>query len=113
MASTPSSEHLSSSEFTQRTMLEDLTQQRWLIGVAIGVVFFLLMRMRGGGADQERAARKLVRNLRTIEDVDDARDLIGSNLPPIFRPALLLILDEVERQVKRGFRNMERSIERL
>jgi len=112
MATTPASEHLTSSEFTQRTMFSDLTQQPWLIGLGIGVGIFLLMRLRQPPA-QERAARRLVRDLRHIDDVDDARDLFGSNVPTILRPAMLLLLQEVERQVRRGFRQLERSIERL
>jgi hypothetical protein len=103
---------MSSSELTQRSMLADLANQRWLIGVVVGLGVLLFMRMRRE-ADQERAARRLVRDWRRVDDVGDARDLVSSNLPPILRPALLLVLAEIERQVKHGFRNMERSIERL
>ncbi|HET6315469.1 MAG TPA: hypothetical protein VFG86_03345 [Chloroflexota bacterium] len=112
MATPPSSEYLSSSELTQRSMLSDLAQQRWLIAVGVGLVLFLIVRMRRE-PPQERAARNLVREMRNVDDIWDARDLFGSNLPPIFRPAMLLILEELERQVKRGFRNMERSIQHL
>jgi hypothetical protein len=112
MASTPASEHLTSSEFTQRTMLSDMTQQRWLIGVGIGIVVLLMMRMRQA-PEQERAARRLVRDLRNIDDIGSARDLFGSEVPTILRPALLLVFEEIERQTHRFFRNLERSIERL
>src|SRR4051812_14070103 len=112
MATTPASEHLTSSEFTQRTMLSDLMQQRWLVGIGIGIGIMLVMRMRQAPAP-ERAARRLVRDLRHVDDVDDARDLFGSEMPTIIRPAMLLLLEEVERQVNRMFRGLERSIERL
>jgi hypothetical protein len=34
-------------------------------------------------------------------------------VPTIVRPVLLTILNEVERQVHRGFQSLERQIERL
>ncbi len=112
MATTPTSERLTSSEFTQQTMFNDLLQQRWLIGAGIGIGFLLLMWLRRPPA-QEKAARRMVRDLRHVDDLDDARDLFGSNLPVIIRPALLLMLQEIERQIERGFRNAERAIDRL
>jgi hypothetical protein len=112
MATTPYSERMSSSELTQQTMLSDLLQQRWLIALGVGFGIFMLWRMRST-PEPERAARRLVRDLRHVDDVEDARDLIGSNLPPIMRPAMLLILEEIERQVEQGFRRLERTIERL
>jgi len=54
-----------------------------------------------------------VRDWRHVDDADDARDLVGSNLPVIFRPALLAILDVVQDQVHNGFRQIERQIEHL
>jgi hypothetical protein len=112
MATTPYSERLTSTEFTQRTMLSDLTQQPWLIALGIGLAIFVLARMRGA-PDQEKAARRLVRDWQNVDDVDDARDLLGSNLAIIMRPALLLVLEEAQRQARRAFRNLEKSIERL
>jgi uncharacterized membrane protein YciS (DUF1049 family) len=112
MASTPYSERITSSEFTQQTMLSDLTQQRWLIGLGVGLVVFMLFWMRRRPA-QEQAARRLVRDFRHVDDPDDLRDVLGSNVPVIMRPALLTVLEEIERQVHRGFRNLERSIEKL
>src|SRR5689334_19077377 len=109
MATTPYSERMTSGEFTQQTMLSDLMQQRWLIGLGIGFGLFMLWRMRST-PEPERAARRLVRDWRHVDDVDDARDLLGSNLPPIIRPALLMVLEEIERQVKRGLRQLEREI---
>jgi hypothetical protein len=112
MASTPYSERMTASEFTQQTMLSDLTQQRWLIGVGIGLVVMLFIWLRRSD-EREQAARRLVRDWRRVDDVDDARDLLASNLPPIVRPALLIMFEEIERQVHRGFRQLEKSIERL
>jgi hypothetical protein len=112
MATTPYSERMSSSELTQQTMFSDLMQQRWLIALGIGIGIFMLLRMRRGD-EREQAARHLVRDWRHVDDVEDARDLLGSNLPPIMRPAMLMILQEIERQVERGFRRLEKSIERL
>jgi hypothetical protein len=112
MASTPYSENLTSSEFTQQTMLNDLTRQPWLIGLGLGIGLLLLMRMRKSD-DREVAARRLVRDWRHVDDVDDARDLLGSNLGIIMRPALLMILEELQQQSHRLFRRLEKSIERL
>jgi hypothetical protein len=54
-----------------------------------------------------------VRDWRNVDDAADVRNLIGSNLPPIVRPALLMALREIERQVHKGFQSLERDIERL
>jgi hypothetical protein len=112
MGTTPGSESMTSSEFTQRTMLSALTQRPWLIALGIGMGIFLLTRLRRPPA-QERAARRLVRDLRHVDDVGYARDVLGSNVPIIIQPALLAILEELERLVHRGLRNLERSIRRL
>jgi hypothetical protein len=113
MATMPESERLTSSEFTQQTMLSDLTQQRWLIGAGVGLGVLLLVKMMRRPAEQEQAARRLVRDWRKVDDVGDARDLLGENIPAILRPVLLLTLEEVERQVRRGFRRLEHTIEHL
>lgn len=102
----------SPTEWTQRTMFGDLMQQKGLlIGVALVVVGFLFFRSRS--RSQETAARHLVRDWRQVDDPDDARSLLGSNLPVIMRPALLAALEEIERQVDHGFRRLERQISRL
>jgi hypothetical protein len=80
------------------------------LGVAIGIVFFLLRRRP---APEEKAARRLVRDWRHVDDTRDARELLGENLPTIIRPVLLIALEEVERQVQRGFRRFEKDIQRL
>jgi hypothetical protein len=93
-------------------MLSDLMDQKGLLiglGVAIVVVWFLRSRSR----PQEKAARRLVRDWRHVDDPDDARDLLSDNLPTIIRPALLIALDEIERQIHRGFRKIEKDLERL
>ncbi len=113
MATTPESERLTSSEFTQQTMWSDMTQQRWLIAVGIGIGVLLLFNLMRRPPEQEQAARRLVRDWRKVDDVDDARDLLGENIPMILRPALLLVLEEVERQVRQGFRRIERTIDHL
>ena len=113
MASTTSStEHLTASEWTQQNMLSDLMQQKWLLvglGVAVGVVWLMSRR----SAPEEKAARHLVRDWRHVDDADDARDLLTDNVPTILRPALLTALEELERQVSRWFRQLEREIDRL
>ena len=43
----------------------------------------------------------------------EMRELLGDNLPTIVRPALLIALEEIETQVRLGFRKVEREIERL
>jgi hypothetical protein len=48
-----------------------------------------------------------------VDDPDDARELLGENIPTILRPALLSALDEIENQVHRWFRQLEHEIERL
>ena len=109
---TSAGEGFSASDLTQRTMLEDLVQQRAvLIGAAVVVVALWLFSRRK--PPEEEAARRLVRNWRRVDDADDARDLLGSNLGPILRPALLTLLDAVENQVEDGFRRLERQIRHL
>src|SRR5687767_8693088 len=113
MSTTPSSEPMTASELTQNTMLSDLLQQRTLligVGMTLLAMWFFATRRQ---EPQAQAARRLVRDWRNVDDFDDARDLLGSNVPAIVRPALLLVLSGIERQVKFGFRRVERSISRL
>lgn len=94
-------------------MLSDVMQQKpLLIGLAAVVVVFLFFRARSP-KPEEKAARRLVRESRKVDDLDDARDLLGSNLPTILRPALLIAIEEVQRQVHNGFRRLEREISHL
>ena len=110
--SSTSYEPLTASQFTQNTMWSDLLEQRGLlIGAAVAVIGLVWWMRRGSSSDEEQAARRLVRDWRHVDDADDARDLVGSNLPVIFRPALLAILDVVQDQVHSGFRQIERQIE--
>jgi hypothetical protein len=107
-----SSDGLTASGWTQQSMLSDLMQRKALligIGVVIGIVLLLSRR----SAPEEKAARRLVRDWRHVDDPDDVRDLLGENVPPLVRPVLLTILSEVERQVHRGFRALEREIRHL
>jgi len=113
MATTPDSDRLTSSEFTQQTMWSDLTQQPWLIGIGLGLGVLFLMRLFRREPEQEQAARRLVRDWKKVDDVDDARDLLGSNIPAVMRPVLLLTLSEIERQVHKGFRRLEHQIDDL
>ena len=105
-------DRLTSSEWTNRTIMDDLMQQKTLlmaVGLTLLGVLFLWSRRP---APQEQAARRLVRHWRDVDDPDDARDLLADNLPPILQPAMLMALHELRRQVHRGFRTMEREIER-
>jgi hypothetical protein len=112
--STPSpSDHFTPTDWTKQTMFSDLMQQKWLLigaGCMLGIVVLFMGRRP---APEEEAARRLVRDWRKVDDADDVRDLLGSNVPAIVRPALLLVLHEIERQVHKGFESLERDIERL
>jgi hypothetical protein len=111
-SSAPTSSY-TASEWTQRSMFDDLLQQKGLlIGIGVAVGLFLLLRGRSR-RPEEKAARNLVREWRHVDDPGDVRDLLGENIPPIMKPALLMALAEIERQVERGFRRLERQIERL
>ena len=113
MATTPSAESLTPSELTQRNWLADVGQQGWLLVGAGLATFALVMFWLRRPARQQQAARRLVRDWSDVDDVDDARDLLGSNLPAVVQPALLVALEEIERQVDRGFRRLERAIQKL
>ena len=110
--STSSYDRYTASEWTQQNMLSDLMQQKGLlIGAGVALAVILLMRRRA--APEEKAARRLVRDLRHVDDPHDARDLITGNVPTILRPALLTALEEIETQVHQLFRRLEHDIERL
>jgi hypothetical protein len=113
-SSSAAADSFTAGEFTQRTMLNDLLEQRGLlIGAGIAVAALLLFMRRSGDSDEEQAARRLVRDWRHVDDADDARELLGSNVPVIIRPALLAVLEVIEEQIHQGFRRLERQIERL
>lgn len=107
------SDTLTASELTQKTMLSDLKQQPMVwAGAALAVVALGLWWTRRQPS-QEKAARHLVRDWRGVDDVDDARALLGSNVPVILRPALLAALEAAEGQVDTWFRQAERAITRM
>ena len=115
MASTMSSsgtEGFSASEWTQHSMLNDVMQQKWL-WVGVGGFLFALWLLSRRSAPEEEAARRLVRDWRHVDDPDDVRDLLGTNVPTILKPALLAAVEEIEDQVHRWFRRAEREINRL
>jgi hypothetical protein len=111
MGSTGSGDY-TASEWTQQTMMSDLLQQKWLL-IGLGVVVVAFLFLRRGARPEEKAARRLVRDWRRVDDRDDVRDLLGANVPTIVRPALLIALEEIERQVQHGFRRLEREIRNL
>jgi hypothetical protein len=88
-----------------------MQQKALLIGTGVFLVAVWFLRSRS--RPEEKAARRLVRDWRRVDDSDDVRDLLGENIPTIVRPALLIALREIERQVHRGLRKIERDIERL
>jgi hypothetical protein len=88
-----------------------MQQKGLLVGFGVVVLGFWLLRRRS--RPEEKAARRLVRDWRKVDDADDVRDLLGHNLPPIVRPALLIALQEIEKQVQLVFRKLEREIERI
>ncbi|MBV9175195.1 MAG: hypothetical protein JOZ81_34500 [Chloroflexi bacterium] len=109
---TSSSETVSTNQLTQRTMVSDLLQQRGLlVGAAVAVGALWLFSRRK--PPEEEAARRLVRDWRHVDDADDARSLLGSNLLPVLRPALLTLMDAVEDQIHVGFRQLERRLKHL
>ena len=113
MSSVSYSERVSPTDLTQRTAFEDMTQQRGLlIGVGVAAVALFLM-FRSRKDDQREAAKHLVRDWRRVDDVDGARDLLSSNVGPLLRPALLMVLNEVEDQVHHVLRRMEKRVQRL
>jgi len=113
-SSSISSDHFTPTEWTRQTMFSDVMQQKGLLIVAgVTVGLFVLFTMGRRPAPQERAARRLVRDWSKVDDADDVRDLLGSNLPAIARPVLLLVLHEIERQVHRAFKSLERDLEAL
>ena len=106
-------ESLTASELTQKTMLSDLKQQPMVwAGAALAVVAVVLFWTRRQPS-QESAARHLVRDWRGVDDVSDARNLVGANMPIILRPALLAALEAAEDQVDAWFRQAERAISRM
>jgi len=111
-SSTSSSDNFTPSEWTQQTMLSDVMQQKGLL-IGLGVVIGAFFLFRPRSAPEEKAARRLVRDIRHVDDADDVRNLLGDNLPTIVRPALLIALNEIERQVHKGFRTLEKEIEHL
>jgi hypothetical protein len=113
MASTMSSgTELGASEWTQQSMLNSLMQKKWLL-VGAGCFLGALWLFSRRSAPEEQAARRLVRDWRNVDDPDDVRDLLGSNLPPILRPVLLTALEEIEAVVDGWFRRAQREINRL
>jgi hypothetical protein len=110
MAST--SEDYSASDWTQQNLLNDLMQQKLLLAGAAAFIAALWLLSRRS-APEEQAARRLVRDWRNVDDVTDARDLLGDNLPTVLRPAMLTALAEIENQVHRWFRQLDREIQRL
>jgi hypothetical protein len=110
--SSTSSDNVTPTEWTQQNMLSDMMQQKGLLaGLGVVVLGFWLLRRRS--RPEEKAARRLVRDWRKVDDATDVRDLLGDNLPTIVRPALLIALGEIEKQVQLGFRKLEREIGRL
>jgi len=103
------SDHLTASEWTQQNMLSDVMQQKMVLigaGCFIGALFLLSRRVRArrtGGAP-------LIRDFRHVDDAADVRDLLGENVPTILKPVLLSAVEELERQVARWFRQLEREI---
>jgi hypothetical protein len=110
---TASDEGVAMSDLAEPSPWASLTQQRPLmIGAGLaGLALLFLWLRRSDPRDQ--AARRLVRDWGDVDDVDDARAVVGSNLPTILQPVLLILLREVEAQVDRGFRELERRISRL
>ena len=99
-------------EWTQQNMLTDVLQQKGLI-IGVGVMLLAIFFFSKRRAPEEKAARRLVRDWRRVDDPRAVRNLLGDNLPTIMRPALLAALQEIERQTEHGFRKLEREIAHL
>jgi hypothetical protein len=92
-------------------MVNDLLQQKWLL-IGVGAFLAALWLFSRRPAPHEQAARRLVRDLRDVDDADDVRGVLGSNVPTLLRPALLIGLEEAQHQVHTLFRQLERQIEK-
>jgi hypothetical protein len=110
--SSSSNDNYTPTEWTQHSMLGDLMQQKGLL-IGLGAVLVAFLFFRSRSRPEEKAARRLVRDFRHVDDPDDVRDALGENLPTIVRPALLIALAEIERQVDHLFDRLERDISRL
>lgn len=113
MATQTDTQGMTADEWTQQTMLSDLRQQPMLLagaGLALLAIVLYWTRRR---PSQKSAARHLVRDWRGVDDVDDARDLLSANIPVILRPALMVVLEQVEDQVDHWFHQVERAISKL
>ena len=64
------------SEWTQQNMLSDVLQQKGLI-IGVGVVLVGIFLLRKRSAPEEKAARRLVRDWRHVDDPSDVRHLLG------------------------------------
>jgi hypothetical protein len=111
--SSNSNDRFPATEWTQQSLMSDTTQQKGLLLGLGALLFAIFLFSRRSAAPEAKAARRLVRDMRHVDDAGDVRDLLGSNLPTIIRPVLLLALGEAERQVQRGFDKLEHEIERL
>src|SRR5437763_17055457 len=85
---TSGSDQFTASEWTQRNLLNDVMQQKWLL---VGAGFFIgaLWLWSRRSAPEEEAARRLVRDLRNVDDPEDARELLGSDVPNLPPPRRL------------------------
>src|SRR5579864_3989389 len=103
---TSPSETFTASEWTRQTVMNDLLQQKWLL-IGLGAIVGVIWLMSRRSAPEEEAARRLVRDWRHVDDAEDARELLGENVPTILRPVLLTALEGIEDQVHQFFRRME------
>lgn len=111
-SSSSASDNFTATEWTETNMLTDLMQQKAVL-LGLGALVLAVLFFRSRSRPDEKAARRLVRDIRHVDDPEDVRDLLGDNLPVIVRPALLAALAEIERQVHRGFDKLEHDLERL
>jgi hypothetical protein len=89
-----------------------MQQKGLLIGAGVAILALMLFA-RSRSKPEQKAARRLVRDWRRVDGVDDVRDLLGENVPAIVRPAMLMALAEIERQVHRALRRLEKEVEAL
>src|SRR3569833_3683683 len=103
------------SNYSQQNSFMDFGEQRsMLIMAGIGAALLGLLRLRRRSSnDSRKRAKQLMKDLRKIDSVDDARDRLQPWLAPYLRPMLMAGLRALEAEVDDRFDMAERMIKSL